>query len=494
MKKVLIVGAGPVGLIIGCYLNKYGIDFDIIDKNTHSTTWSKALSVSPATIKAFHGLALAGELTAQGKQVQSIYAWYKNRKFLHIDNRHLPTCYPFHVSIPQPRTEQILETALAEAGQLVKRGHQLVSWRREEGRYHVSLLDDARRACSATYDYIIGADGAASTVRELAGIGFSGHDYPLHFVMADVQFASAATLPGTSYYIDELGFLIFLPMPDNQVRIVIKRAGRLPSPRPVPDLQEINVALARFCPEVPPAQALTWSSSANFYNRIADDNLQHNIMLAGDAFHLFSPIGGQGMNTGIQDAINLAWKLAFYLHGVASDRLLASYRTERFAAVSGVLHATDHDTGLIAGLVPKNHIDAVYFPEFCNRHYYRHQLPLQYAGFAAPQCAHPNGLMGHHVPWYVFTSPQATFRNSYDAFASGKVVVFSARVDCPPLSRLKPGGWFIFCALDPADEAFLEALQIGRDDYAVINPDGYVGFTGSEAGTSQYLSSLYVME
>lgn len=123
MKKVLIVGAGPVGLIIGCYLNKYGIDFDIIDKNTHSTTWSKALSVSPATIKAFHGLALAGELTAQGKQVQSIYAWYKNRKFLHIDNRHLPTCYPFHVSIPQPRTEQILETALAEAGQLVKRGH-----------------------------------------------------------------------------------------------------------------------------------------------------------------------------------------------------------------------------------------------------------------------------------------------------------------------------------------------------------------------------------
>lgn len=157
MKKVLIVGAGPVGLIIGCYLNKYGIDFDIIDKNTHSTTWSKALSVSPATIKAFHGLALAGELTAQGKQVQSIYAWYKNRKFLHIDNRHLPTCYPFHVSIPQPRTEKILETALAEAGQLVKRGHQLVSWRREEGRYHVSLLDDARRACSATYDYIIGA-------------------------------------------------------------------------------------------------------------------------------------------------------------------------------------------------------------------------------------------------------------------------------------------------------------------------------------------------
>lgn len=113
-----------------------------------------------------------------------------------------------------------------------------------------------------------------------------------------------------------------------------------------------------------------------------------------------------------------------YLHGVASDRLLASYRTERFAAVSGVLHATDHDTGLIAGLVPKNHIDAVYFPEFCNRHYYRHQLPLQYAGFAAPQSAHPNGLMGHHVPWYVFTSPQARFRNSYDAFASGKVVVF----------------------------------------------------------------------
>lgn len=330
--------------------------------------------------------------------MQSVYAYYKNRKFLHIDNRRLATCYPFHVSIPQPRTEKILETALAAAGRQVRRGHQLVSWRREGERYHVSLLDDARRACFAAYDYIIGADGAASTVRELAGIGFSGHDYPLHFVMADVQFDPAAALPGTSYHIDEQGFLIFLPMPDNQVRIVIKKAGRLPSPRPVPDLQEINAALARYCPQVPPAQRLTWSSSANFYNRIADDNLQHHIMLAGDAFHLFSPIGGQGMNTGVQDAVNLAWKLAFCLHGVATDRLPASYRTQRFAAVSGVLRSTDHDTGLIAGLVPRNHIDGVYFPEFCNRHYYRHQLPLQYAGFTATQAQETDGLAGHHVP------------------------------------------------------------------------------------------------
>lgn len=134
----------------------------------------------------------------------------------------------------------------------MKRGHQLVSWRREEGRYHVSLLDDARRKPIPLLMTILSAPTARPAPSgELAGIGFSGHDYPLHFVMADVQFASAATLPGTSYYIDELGFLIFLPMPDNQVRIVIKRAGRLPSPRPVPDLQEINVALARFCPEVP---------------------------------------------------------------------------------------------------------------------------------------------------------------------------------------------------------------------------------------------------
>jgi hypothetical protein len=300
--------------------------------------------------------------------------------------------------------------------------------------------------------------------------------------------------PGDLYHIDEQGFLIFLPMPDNQVRIVIKKAGRLPSPRPVPDLQEINAALARYCPQVPPAQRLTWSSSANFYNRIADDNLQHHIMLAGDAFHLFSPIGGQGMNTGVQDAVNLAWKLAFCLHGVATDRLPASYRTQRFAAVSGVLRSTDHDTGLIAGLVPRNHIDGVYFPEFCNRHYYRHQLPLQYAGFTATQAQETDGLAGHHVPWYVFASPQATFRNSYDAFASGKVVIFSARAACPPLSRLKQAGWFMFCSLEPADKAFLEALQIGPDDYAVVNPDGYVGFTGSEAGTRQYLSSLYVME
>ncbi|VEB79151.1 FAD-binding lipoprotein [Klebsiella quasipneumoniae] len=94
MKKVLIVGAGPVGLIIGCYLNKYGIDFDIIDKNTHSTTWSKALSVSPATIKAFHGLGLAGELIAQGKQVQSVYAYYKTANFCILITADSPPAIP----------------------------------------------------------------------------------------------------------------------------------------------------------------------------------------------------------------------------------------------------------------------------------------------------------------------------------------------------------------------------------------------------------------
>lgn len=102
--------------------------------------------------------------------------------------------------------------------------------------------------------------------------------------------------------------------------------------------------------------------------------------------------------------------------------------------------------------------------------------------------------MSHHVSWYAFTPPQVTFRSSYDASASGKVVISSACVDCPPLPRLKLSGWFIFCALDLADEAFLEALQIDRDGYTVTDPDGHVDFTDGEAGTSQYLSSLHAVE
>ncbi len=142
------------------------------------------------------------------------------------------------------------------------------------------------------------------------------------------------------------------------------------------------MALARFCPEVPPAQALTWSSSANFYNRIADENLQHNIMLAGDAFHLFSPIGGQGMNTGIRDAINLAWKLAFLpawrrqrpAAGILSHRALRC--GERRAACHRSRYRPDcrsgaeksYRRGLLSGVLQSSLS-------------YRHQLPLQYAGF-----------------------------------------------------------------------------------------------------------------
>ncbi|WP_338883780.1 FAD-dependent monooxygenase [Xenorhabdus sp. TH1] len=491
MKKILIIGAGPVGLMTGCYLNKYNICFDIIDKNTESTTYSKALTVSPATIKAFYGLNLADKLVKKGHQVNSVYAFYKNKRFLHINNKYLSSCYKFHISIPQPETEQILENHLQQSGVRVKRGCKLISWTREKGLYKATLLDENGIVYTSLYDYIIGADGATSTVRELAGINFSGHNYDMHFIMADVQFGQNKNIPVTSYYINENGFLIFLPMPDNMVRIVIKKDGKLPLLRPIPNLMEINNYISRYCNQTGEANKLVWSSSANFYNRIADENFKENIFLVGDAFHLFSPIGGQGMNTGIQDAINLAWKLAFYLKGVSNFELLNTYRSQRFTAVRKVLNSTDHDTGLIAGLIPHRSVDAVYYPEFCNRDYYRHELPHKYAGFSASLEISSGTMEGHHVPWFEFSSNKYGFKNTYDAFSSGKIVIFSARKKCSVFNIMKESEFFIFYHIEKEDTALIMHLQINNDEYAVLNPDGYLGFTGKETELIQYFSSLY---
>ncbi|MDR0218631.1 MAG: FAD-dependent monooxygenase [Enterobacteriaceae bacterium] len=491
MKKILIIGAGPVGLMTGCYLNKYNIQFDIIDKNTESTTYSKALTVSPATIKAFHGLQLADKLVMRGHQVDSVYAFYKNRCFLHINNKYLQSCYKFHISIPQPETEKILENHLLQSGIRVKRGYKLISWVREKEIYKVTILDENGMVHTSSYNFIIGADGAASTVRELAEINFNGLNYDMHFIMADVQFEKNKNIPGTSYYINEEGFLIFLPMSDNMVRVVIKKDGKLPSTRPTPNLQEINNYISKYCSQVGKSNKLVWSSSANFYNRIADENYKENIFLAGDAFHLFSPIGGQGMNTGIQDAINLAWKLAFYLKGISSAELLNTYRSQRFNAVRRVLNSTDHDTGLIAGMIPRQDIDDVYYPEFCHRDYYRHELPCKYAGFSALLDSSSDTMTGHHVPWYEFSSNKYGFRNTYDAFSSGKVVIFSAKEKCSVFERLKENTFFIFYRIEKEDIALTVLLQINNDEYAVLNPDGYLGFTGKETELIQYFTSLY---
>ncbi|WP_322746211.1 FAD-dependent monooxygenase [Rouxiella badensis] len=395
------------------------------------------------------------------------------------------------ISIPQPETERILENYLIKFGANVKRGNKLVSWTQENGFYNTSLLDENGKEYASSYEYIIGADGASSTVRELADIGFYGHDYDIHFIMADVIFDKKEHLPGTSYHIDEQGFLIFVPMPDNVVRIVIKKDGRLPSPRPVPELMEINHYLSKYCNISGEACKLIWSSSANFFNRIADENNKEKVFLAGDAFHLFSPIGGQGMNTGIQDAVNLSWKLAFYLKGVGTSELLATYRSERFTAVNQVLKSTDHDTGLISGIVPRKSIDAVYYPEFCNRDYYRKVLPLKYSGFSTLQDSVSNSMAGQHVPYFSFTSDGFEFINTYDAFRTGKVIIFSARKDFAFTSIMKNDSHFLFCCLVSEDLNFLNLLHISHEEYAVLNPDGYIGFTGNEVELIKYLSSLY---
>ena len=491
MKRILIVGAGPVGLLIGCYLKKYNVEFDIVDKNKTSTTYSKALSVSPATIKAFHGLNLAKELIEKGRKVESIYAYYKANKFIHINNKYIPSCYKFHISIPQPETECLLEDYLRKLGKQVKRGHKLISWTKESEVYRTSLLDENGKDYSLPYDFIIGADGAASTVRELSNIGFHGHDYDMHFIMADVFFDTTVSLPGTSYHIDESGFLIFLPMPDNMVRIVIKKDGKLPSPRPIPDLNEINYYLSKFYSEVGKACKLTWSSSANFYNRIAEKNHDGNLFLAGDSYHLFSPIGGQGMNTGIQDALNLSWKLAFYINGAATVELLNTYSRQRFTAVKKVLDSTDLDTGLISGIVPKKSIDAVYYPDYCNRNYYRNELPLKYSGFNAVHNTFSENMVGHHVPYFVFSSINYGFKNTYDAFTTGKVIVFSSREFFSIRSVLDRNKYINFCLVERGDYEFLNLLDIDRDDCVVLNPDGYIGFIGNESNLIKHLSTLY---
>jgi 2-polyprenyl-6-methoxyphenol hydroxylase-like FAD-dependent oxidoreductase len=341
--QVLIVGAGPTGLVLALWLTKLGVAVRLIDKTAEPGTTSRALAVQARTLELYRQLDLAEDVIARGHRTPSVNLWVKGERAAHVSFETIGegvTPYPFLKIFPQDEHEALLIERLTTLGVAVERQTELVSFTDNPGGVTAHLLkaDGAIETCEA--DYIAGCDGARSMVRGAIGAGFPGGTYRQVFYVADVE-ASGPSVDGDLHVdLDEADFLAVFPLAgEGRARLI----GTVNDERAehADDLKFEDVsdrAIRNMKVEV---RKVNWFSTYHVHHRVTDHFRKGRAFLLGDAAHIHSPAGGQGMNTGIGDAINLAWKLAWVLGGRAPDALLDSYESERIGFARRLVATTD---------------------------------------------------------------------------------------------------------------------------------------------------------
>ncbi|THD76206.1 MAG: FAD-dependent oxidoreductase [Phenylobacterium sp.] len=410
--QVLIVGAGPTGLVLALWLAKQGVQVRIVDKTEEPGTTSRALAVQARTLELYRQLDLAETVVARGHRVPAVNMWVRGEKAARLPFEIVAedlTPYAFLEIFPQDEHERLLIERLAGFGVTVERRTELVGFT-EAGDGILARLrgPDGELVCEA--DYIAGCDGARSVVRETLGTGFPGGTYRQVFYVADVEAAGPAVDGELHVDLDEADFLAIFPLKgEGRARLIgTVRDARAEHPE---DLKFEDVSARAIEHLKIEVTRVNWFSTYRVHHRVTDHFRKGRAFLLGDAAHIHSPAGGQGMNTGLGDAINLAWKLAAVLAGRAPDKLLDSYETERIAFARRLVATTDRvfsvatAEGRFAELVRTRIVPAV-FPraialEPVRDYVFRtiSQITLNYRG--APLSAGAAGEVrgGDRLPW-----------------------------------------------------------------------------------------------
>ena len=339
----MIIGAGPTGLVLALWLTKLGVNVRIVDKTAEPGTTSRALAIQARTLELYEQLDLARAVVDRGHKVPAVNLWVKGNPEVRLPFETIGsdlTPYSFLQIFPQDEHERLLIARLQKLGVSVERRTELVGFadRGEHVTAHLRGPDDKEETCEASY--IAGCDGARSTVRETIGTGFPGGTYRQVFYVADVE-ATGPAIDGELHVdLDEADFLAVFPLAARgRVRLIgtvrDERAEHADTLR----FEDVSDrAINHLKVQVP---RVNWFSTYHVHHRVTSHFRKGRAFLLGDAAHIHSPAGGQGMNTGIGDAINLAWKLATVLAGRAPDRLLDSYEAERIGFARRLVATTD---------------------------------------------------------------------------------------------------------------------------------------------------------
>lgn len=340
-ETVLIVGAGPTGLVLALWLTRQGVPVRIVDKASGPGTTSRAMVVHARTLELYRQLDLDAAVVSAGHRAPAVHLWAGGRQRATLPfgaaGREL-TPYPFVLVYPQDRHERLLVERLRALGVEVEWRTECLGFDDHGDHVAVRLLPADGREQRCTAAFVAGCDGAHSVVRHVLGTSFPGGAYGKYFYVADVQASGPTANGAVNAALDKADFVLWLGYSDQGLGRLIGVADDRPGRAQVLGFDEVgHRAIASVGLQV---AKVHWFSTYRVHHRVADRYRQGRAFLVGDAAHIHSPVGGQGMNTGIGDAINLAWKLAAVRHG-APDSLLDSYEAERRAFALQLVATTD---------------------------------------------------------------------------------------------------------------------------------------------------------
>jgi 2-polyprenyl-6-methoxyphenol hydroxylase-like FAD-dependent oxidoreductase len=336
---VLVVGAGPTGLAVGAMLVKQGVAATVVDALAAGANTSRAAVVAARTLEVLEELDVSERLAEGGIHAHGFSMRDRDRVLIPVDFTRLPTKYPYALMISQAETERVLLRRFTELGGEVQRPKKLTSLTQDVDAA-IAAFDDGTEI---TARYVVGADGMRSTVREQAGIGFRGHEYPQSFALADVRLHGDVPNDEVLLCYAPAGLTVVAPLPGGIHRIVapVPEAPEAPSAEFVQRLLDTRA----FVPGDVKVGDVIWGSHFRIHHRVADTFRAGRVVLAGDAAHVHSPAGGQGMNLGIADAVDLGAALSDVLRGTP-DAVLDGYAQTRRPIAQEVLTVTGRLTRL----------------------------------------------------------------------------------------------------------------------------------------------------
>jgi 2-polyprenyl-6-methoxyphenol hydroxylase-like FAD-dependent oxidoreductase len=477
--SVLVVGAGPVGLTMAAELGRYGIPTRIVEKAAARTDKSKALVIWSRTLELMDRMGCGETFVNAGLKVNAGNVIAGTRQISHVRLDLMETPHSYALMIPQSETERLLEEQVRACRVQLERQVELVRFVPDAEKVAVTLKDVDGREEEISVAWLIGCDGAHSTVRHGLGMQFEGDTLPSDWILADVHLAGVPTKPDEfNMYWHSDGALMLFPISPGRYRVIADVGdAHGDALRADPTLEEVQAVLDKRGPGGITVSSPIWLASFRINERKVANYRAGRVFLAGDAAHVHSPAGGQGMNTGMQDACNLAWKLALVCRGLAGQEpLLESYNIER----SAVGHQVLVDAGRLTAIAivkngvlqeMRNHAASLLFGLAPVRKTMANKLGELSIGYPKSPLTE-SGRHGHGGPAPGQRAPVKDTAHPVGAGSTPRFAVFAAA---------EPGGAELLARHRDVLEPQLRA-PFAENGIWLVRPDGYVATVAGRGG------------
>ena len=488
--SILVVGAGPTGMTAAIELKRAGLDVRVIDKRDHLSEHSQALALQARTLEQFQRYGIADEAIQRGRKLRGVRFFSEGKQIVSVTLDQIPSRYPYLLFLPQSETERLLNSCMENLGVKAERGVELEALAQHERGVHARLRHPDGGMEDLHLRWLIGCDGAHSTVRQKTGTQFEGSGAGLSFFLGDLELEGPDVPEEFLRVHVHRGDVVFMGrISDRMVRVIVAlHSEQRKDEHRALNVDDFQQAIDRVGVRVK-VVSVGWTSPFRVNDRQARRYRIGNVFLAGDASHIHSPVGGQGMNTGIQDAANLAWKLAATARG-GTDRLLNSYEEERSEVGRALLRFSERGLKMASTANPLlEGIRNLLVPIVANLKPVQRALTgfiaetaIEYRDSSIVRDFGGDGDLraGDRMPDIVVMNPgdQTTLMRSWADARHLALVVNGSHLELAQIRQDLPEAEVMSIYTPQMDDEGIGLLGT-RKKVIIVRPDGYIGFRGA---------------